>query len=76
MSARAQAALLRLAKTVVAGALAAVVAFVASPQLADVVGTQYAVLVAAVLTPILMAAEKYFNWTDAPPTPAPNPPVV
>lgn len=53
-------ALARFGKVLAAGALASAIAWVAGPDFANVVGTTNAVLLAAVLTPILSAAEKVF----------------
>lgn len=58
-------ALRRLVKVAAAGAIAAAVGWIASPELAGVVGTQNAVIIAAVLTPILSGLEKgYFKPTS------------
>lgn len=54
-------ALLRFVKIAVAAAVAAAIGWLAGPNVADVVGTQNAVLVAAVLTPLLSALEKFLN---------------
>lgn len=54
------AALKRFGKVVAAGVVAAAIGFVAGPDFANVVGTQNAVLLAAVLTPVLSALEKAF----------------
>ena len=58
-------ALRRLVKVAIAAVLAAIVGWFASPEFADVVGTQNAVLLAALLTPILSGLEKgYFKKTS------------
>lgn len=62
-----EAALSRFVKVVIAGVVAAAIAFVASPDFANVVSTQYAVILAAVLTPILSALEKYLSQNGATP---------
>lgn len=54
-------AILRLLKVAAAGAVAVVVGWLAGPNVADVVGTQNAVLVAAVLTPLFSALEKFLS---------------
>lgn len=58
MKVKAKAALIRFAKVLAAGAVASTLAFIAGPDLVNVVGTTNAVLLAAVLTPILSALEK------------------
>lgn len=65
MSTKLNLALRRFAKVVAAGLVSAGIAFVASPEVADIVGTQGAVILAAVLTPILSGLEKaYFPPTS------------
>jgi hypothetical protein len=64
-NARAQ-AFVRLFKIIGAVVVAALAAFVVSPDAANIVGTQYAVIFGAVLTPILSALEKYFTGPTAP----------
>lgn len=58
-------ALLRLAKVSAALVVAAIAAWVVSPDAANVVGTQYAVVFGAVLTPILSAIEKILTGPTA-----------
>lgn len=59
--------LLRLVRTAGATLVAFVIAWLAGPDVADVVGsTQNAVLLAAVLTPLLAAAEKALRYGGDP----------
>lgn len=61
MPSKTQQALVRFGKVVAAGAVASALGWLAGPNVADIVGTQYAVLTAAVLTPVLSALEKYLT---------------
>lgn len=48
----------RLARAVGATAIAALIGFLTGPEVAELIPAQYAVLVSAVLMPLLLAAEK------------------
>lgn len=52
------AALKRFAKVAAAALLGAAAGWVVGPDVANVVGTQYAVVVAMILTPLISAAQK------------------
>lgn len=54
--------LLRLLKTVVAGAIAAVIAWLASPDVANVIPTDAALYVIPIITSLLTAAEKSLRY--------------
>jgi hypothetical protein len=53
-------ALRRLAKVAAAGLVAAVIGWLSGPDVADLVGEQGAVIIAAVLVPILSGLEKAY----------------
>lgn len=61
MSVKVKQALLRLGKVLGASVVAALAAWVVSPDVANIVGTQYAVILGLVATPLLSALEKFFS---------------
>ena len=65
MNSKLELALRRFAKVAAAALLAALVGWLASPDVADIVGTQNAVLISGILVPILSGLEKaYFPKTS------------
>lgn len=58
--------ILRALRTAGATAIAGLIGWLAGPDVAELVGTEQAVLLAAVLTPLLAAAEKYLRYGSDP----------
>ena len=58
--------LMRALRTGIAIAISGVIAWLAGPEVADLVGTERAVLLAAVLTPMLVATEKWLRYGSDP----------
>lgn len=70
LSAKAKSVLLRGAKALAAAALAAVVTWVASPDVLGLVPTSYQWVITVVAIPGLLSLEKFLGFKPAP-TPAP-----
>jgi len=58
--------LFRAVRSAAAVAVAGIIGWLAGPDFAELVGTEYAVLVAAVLTPLLLALDKWIRYGSDP----------
>lgn len=73
LSLKVQRILVRALKGLGAVVVGFAVAWIAGPDVAELVGTETQALIVAVVTPLLLAAEKWLKWEDAP---APTDPVA